>query len=153
MAWSGPGPGDAAVGEASWADRGEAEETGPGVKRPAQSGEAGRSDAPAKRAGPAGSVDGGVTALCSRGRPEPIGACTGDEKSSKKARSVAHGSALVLSAKGKVCSSNTTCREIMTLLVTGSKHRYPLCSVGYPRNTHMVERGESLCGVVADRLG
>lgn len=87
------------------------------------------------------------------GRPELIGACTGAEKSSKKERSVAQLLAGAFSAKGNVFSSNTTCREIITLLVTGSKHRYPLWLLGYPRKTHMVERGANLLGAVAERLG
>jgi hypothetical protein len=56
-------------------------------------------------------------------------------------------------AKGKTVSSNMTCREMMTRLVERSRQRYPLCAEGYPRKTQAVERGASLCGEVAWRLG
>lgn len=59
-------------------------------------------------------------------RVAPIGACAGAVKSSKKSRSVALETPLVSSVNGNECSSNTTCREIITLLDRGSKHRYPL---------------------------
>ena len=54
---------------------------------------------------------------------------------------------------GKVRSSNVTWREMITLRVERSRHRYPLCSRGYPRKTHRDERGESLWGLVAMVLG
>lgn len=56
----------------------------------------------------------------------PIGVGSEAEKSSRNSRSVAT-ALLVISAKGKTDSSNTTCREVITLLVARSKHRYPLC--------------------------
>lgn len=59
-------------------------------------------------------------------RVAPIGACAGAVKSFKKSRSVALETPLVSSVNGNECSSNTTCREIITLLDRGSKHRYPL---------------------------
>ncbi|KAG1358829.1 hypothetical protein COCNU_08G002750 [Cocos nucifera] len=34
--------------------------------------------------------------------------------------------------KGRYCSSNTTCQEVNTRFVSGSRHRYPLCRGLYP---------------------
>lgn len=75
---------------------------------------------------PSSRVEGEGPGRAPLGLPEPIGACTGVVKSSKKKRSVVHVSTVEFSAKGNVFSSNTTYREIITLLVMGSKHRYLL---------------------------
>jgi hypothetical protein len=58
-----------------------------------------------------------------------------------------------ISVKGKEASAKVTCHKMMSLLDVRSRHRYPLCSDGYPRKTHMVERGAILWGAMADRLG
>lgn len=116
---TGAGPGVERAGEASPA------EIGP-VDSEAHPGEwAG--DAVAEAAGEADLAEEGAKSAgdaAARRLEMPIGACTGAVKSSKKSRSAAE--LVVISANGNECSSNTTCLEIITLLVTGSRHRYPL---------------------------
>ena len=54
---------------------------------------------------------------------------------------------------GKSDSSKTTCRKIRTRREVRSKHRYPLWSGEYPKNTQRDERGASLWEAVAEVLG
>ena len=56
-------------------------------------------------------------------------------------------------ANGNTDSSNTMCREMITRHIEISRHRCPLRGEGYPINTQGAERGASLWGVVALRLG
>ena len=48
---------------------------------------------------------------------------------------------------GKINSLNMTCLEIYSLRVTGSRHKYPLELVGYPRKTQGVVLGCNLCAL------
>jgi hypothetical protein len=127
--------------ETPWAVGDEAAGAGPGERRPAQ---------PGKQGGVGRSMHAPVgpreVEAAFPERLEPIGACIGEVKSSRKARSVAQAVSPVISAKGYVSSSNTTCREIITMLVIGSKHRYLLRSLGYPR-THTWWNVARVCGV------
>jgi len=58
-----------------------------------------------------------------------------------------------VAAYGNIDSSNTTCREMISRHERMSRHRYPLWLDGYPRKMQGAERGASLWGVVALRLG
>lgn len=74
------------------------------------------------------------------------GATTGGSPCSKKSKDEGVGG---VAAKGNRDSLNTTWREMMMRRVERSRHQYPLWEAGYPRKTQAVERGASLCGVVA----
>jgi hypothetical protein len=77
-------------------------------------------------------------------------ATAGGNPCNKKSKDEA---AVGVAAKGKRDSSKTTWCEMMMRRVERSRHRYPLWEAGYPRKTQAVERGASLCGVVALKFG
>jgi hypothetical protein len=78
------------------------------------------------------------------------GATAGGSPCNKKSKDEGAGG---VAAKGNRDSSNTTWHKMMMRRVERSRHRYPLWEAGYPRKTQTVERGASLCGVVALKFG